>query len=364
MTRQPQPNTAIASLQPYQPGTPIATVARELGMNEEDIIKLASNENPRGPSRRVVAAIQKATHNLRLYPDTHDLVNVLADHHDVGPENIILGNGSNDVLDLVARTYLMPGDESLMYEHSFLVYELVSRAADATVVATKASHYAYDLRTLEKAITDKTRVVWIDNPNNPTGTFVAHDRLKKFIATVPTNVLVVLDEAYWEYIADELRTDTVAWVREFPNLIITRTFSKLHGLATLRVGYGVAQPHIIEALQRIRQPFNVNSLAAAAACAAITDHEHTAAERQRNTAAMTWVCAELNRLSLLHIPSQTNFVAVQFADGAQMQQYLLSKGIITRPAANYGLVNHLRITLGTAEQNKRLITAITEGLSL
>ena len=360
----PQPNQAIASLQPYQPGTPIATVARQLGIDEDSIIKLASNENPRGPSQRVIESIDAATRDLRLYPDTHDITQQLAEHHQVSPENIILGNGSNDILDLIARTYLTSGDESLMYEHSFLVYKLVSHAVGATVVTTPARDYGYDLTAIQQAITDTTRVIWIDNPNNPTGTLLPPNRLKDFIARVPTNVVVVLDEAYWDYVADDLRADTVRWVDEFPNLIITRTFSKLHGLAALRIGYGIASPRIIDALQRIRQPFNVNGLAIAAATAAITDTNHVVAERQANAIAMTQVCTALDRLNISYISSHANFVTAQFADAEQMQHHLLQSGIITRPIANYGLGSHLRITIGTKEQNEQLITAIKKGLTL
>ena len=359
----PKINTAIASLQPYQPGKPIAEVARNLGIDEKDIRKLASNENPRGPSKHILDAISSSAQNLRIYPDAYDFTNTLANHHDVDPECIVLGNGSNDVLDLIARTFLDSSSETIIYEHSFLVYKLAARAAGAKIIETPALNYGYNLDAMVDAINDKTRVIWIDNPNNPTGTFLDYEALKNFMHKVPPSVLVVLDEAYWDYLPDNLRVDSVRWIDEFSNLIITRTFSKIHSLAALRVGYGVGHRNLIEPLNRIRQPFNVNSLGLAAATVALKDTQQIVQERETNIMLSEQLSDGLSALGIAYINSRGNFISAEFEDSDTMHQRLLEKGFIVRPISNYGLTSFLRITIGTEDDIAELLNAISDILN-
>lgn len=358
MQQLPEANASIKALQPYRAGTPIAEIARSYGIPEVDISKLASNENPRGPGKSALDAVVQGTSSLRLYPDTYDFVQTIAAHHGVLPEQVVVGNGSNDILDLIARTYLKQGDETIIYEHSFLIYKLVATAVGATVIETKAKEFGYDLQALQAAITEKTRVIWIDNPNNPTGTFIHHDELKAFLSKVPSRVLVVLDQAYWDYLPDTQRIDAVRWIDEFPNLSIVRTFSKIHGLAALRIGYAIAHPEVAEALNRLRQPFNANSLGLAAASASICDVDHIAEERTANSAAIRQLAAGLDALHLEYVPSYTNFITVKFKDSQSVCDELLKRGLIVRPIKNYGLGDYLRITAGTDEENRRLLDAL------
>jgi len=362
MQQLPEANDSIKALQPYRAGTPIAEIARTHGMPESDISKLASNENPRGPGKSALDAVAQGTSSLRLYPDTYDFVHTIAAHHNVSPEQVVVGNGSNDILDLIARTYLGLDDETIMYEHSFLIYKLVSTAAGATIIETKAKDFGYDLRALQDAISDKTRVIWIDNPNNPTGTFIHHDKLTQFLSSVPPRVLVVLDEAYWDYLPDAQRIDSVRWIDEFPNLCIVRTFSKIHGLAALRIGYLIAHPEVAETLNRLRQPFNANSLGLAAATASIRDTDHIADERDANQAAIQQLTKGLDVLNLEYIPSHTNFVTVKFKDSQSVCEALLQHGLIVRPIANYGLGDYLRITAGAEGENRRLLDALADAI--
>lgn len=360
MSKIPIANQTIMNLDPYRPGTPIAEVARQYNIPESSISKLASNENPRGPGEAALAAISAAAQTIRLYPDTYDFLATIAAHHHVEPEQIILGNGSNDVLDIIARAFLGPQTETIIYEYSFLVYKLVSTAVGATVIETKARHFGYDLEALQQAVTEKTRVIWIDNPNNPTGTFIEHHRLKAFLSLIPQSVLVVLDEAYWDYLPDHLRTDTMRWIEEFPNLIIVRTFSKLHGLAALRIGYGIGNTSLIEPLNRIRQPFNVNSLALAGASASLQATQHLETERHENERLLDMFCHELDHRNVSYIPSRGNFVTIRCEDSAATHQQLMKKGIITRPISNYGLDEYLRVTIGTEQDMTRFIAFLDQ----
>lgn len=360
MTAFPKINDTISSLQPYQPGTPIAEVARTLGISQEEIRKLASNENPRGPSKSVLAAITASIQDARLYPDAYEFTNKLAAHHGVNPNNILIGNGSNDVLDLIARTFLDSASEAIMYEHSFLVYKLASNAVGAKVIETPAHEFGYNLDAMLAAITEKTKVIWMDNPNNPTGTFIQHEQVKQFLRKVPASILVVLDEAYWDYLPDELRTDSMRWIDDFPNIIITRTFSKIHGLAALRVGYGVGHKDLIEPLNRLRQPFNVNSIGLAAATAAIQDERHILEEREANKRSLKKLTDGLDELSVPYIASFTNFVTAKFNNSSTIHQRLLEEGIIVRPISNYGLGDFLRITAGNEMDVDALLVALAK----
>ncbi|MFN3883510.1 MAG: histidinol-phosphate transaminase [Rhodocyclaceae bacterium] len=352
----------VRKISPYVPGKPITELAREMGLPVEKIVKLASNENPLGMSPRARAAVERAIAGCERYPDQFELVAMLAERLGVDRNQIVLGNGSNDVLDLAARVFLAPGRSAVFSQHAFAVYPLATLATGAECIVTPAAHYGHDLTAMRAAIRADTRVVWIANPNNPTGTFLSHAQVREFIASVPADVAVVLDEAYNEYLPPAERVDTIAWLREFPHLIIVRTFSKIHGLAGLRVGFAVASAEIAELMNRVRQPFNVNNLALAAACAALDDHPFVAESYQLNRRGMDQLVAGLKRLGLEHIPSHGNFVTFAVADAAAANRKLLQQGVIVRPLAGYGLPNHLRVTIGLETENARFLEALEKAL--
>lgn len=352
----------VRNISPYLPGKPITALAREMGLPVERIVKLASNENPLGMSPKARGAVEKASAGIERYPDQFELVAALAERLGVDQNQIVLGNGSNDVLDLAARVFLAPSRSAVFSQHAFAVYPLATLATGAECIVTPAVHYGHDLTAMRAAIRADTRVVWIANPNNPTGTFLPHAQVRKFIASVPTDVAVVLDEAYNEYLPPAERVDTIAWVKEFPHLIITRTFSKIYGLAGLRVGYAVASAEIADLMNRVRQPFNVNNLAIAAARAALDDHLFVAESYQLNRRGMDQLVAGLKRLGLEHIPSHGNFVTFAVADAVAVNQKLLQQGVIVRPIAGYGLPNHLRVTIGLETENARFLEALERSL--
>ncbi len=349
----------IAALTPYVPGKPVSELERELGIRES--VKLASNENPLGPGPKAKAAVAEALEELGRYPDGSgfELRRVLADYHRVPPAAVTLGNGSNDVLDLIARTFLGSGAESVFSEHAFAVYPIVTQAVGARARVAKATAHGHDLEALAALVTDRTRVVWIANPNNPTGTWLAAEPLKRFIGSLPRTCVVVVDEAYTEYVTEPDYPDATRWLEAFPTLVVTRTFSKAHGLAGLRVGYGVSDPRLAALLNRVRQPFNVNALAQVAAAAAIGDREHVRASVELNRLGMRELTVAFDRLGLDYIPSVGNFVSVDLGRPAgPVNEALLRRGVITRPVANYGLPNHLRVSIGLSSENARLIEAL------
>lgn len=352
----------IRGISPYVPGKPITELAREMGIPVEKIVKLASNENPLGMSPKARAAVAKAMAGLARYPDQFELIARLAERRGVAQSQIVIGNGSNDVLDLAARVFLAPGRSSVFSQHAFAVYPLATLATGAECVVAPASHYGHDRVAMKAAIRPDTRVVWIANPNNPTGNFLPYPAVRDLIAAVPADVTVVLDEAYYEYLPPAERTDTVAWLRDFPNLIVTRSFSKIFGLAGLRVGYAVASTEVADLLNRVRQPFNVNNLAIAAACAALDDHLFVAESYELNRRGMEQVVAGLKRLGLEQIPSHGNFVTFAVRDGAVVNQKLLKQGVIVRPIGGYGLPNHLRVTIGLETENARFLEALEKSL--
>ncbi|MDR2240133.1 MAG: histidinol-phosphate transaminase [Zoogloeaceae bacterium] len=352
----------IRSISPYQPGKPITQLAREMGIPVEQIVKLASNENPLGMSPRARAAVQAAIDGLERYPDQFDLTAVLAQQCGVGMEQIVLGNGSNDVLDLAARVFLAPGRSSVFSRHAFAVYPLATLSAGGECIAVPAKAYGHDLAAMRAAIRPDTRIVWIANPNNPTGNFLPGAEIQAFLASVPKDVVVVLDEAYNEYLPPADRVDTLAWVKTFPNLIVTRTFSKIHGLAGLRVGYAVTTAEIADLIHRVRQPFNVNNLALAGAIAAIDDHAFIAASYDNNQRGMEQIIAGLKRLGLDYIPSRGNFLTFKAGDAVKVNQALLKQGIIVRPIGGYGLPEHLRVTIGLEAENARFLAALEKAL--
>jgi len=355
----------IRAIAPYQPGKPISELAREMGLDEADIVKLASNENPLGVSPMAQAAIQAELAGLVLYPDGNGyaLKSAIAGRLGVGLDQIVLGNGSNDVLEMAARALLMPGQSAVYSEHAFAVYPLAVQAVGSEGIAAPARAFGHDLGAMLAAIRPDTRVVFIANPNNPTGTLLAAGELHDFLAAVPENVAVVLDEAYVEFLDPADVAPSVAWLAEFPNLIVTRTFSKAYGLAGLRVGYALAHPHVADLLNRVRQPFNVNSLALAAAAAALDDADFLAEAKRVNDAGMAQLTEGFRRLGLDWIPSAGNFVCVRVGDAGAVFQGLLRKGVIVRPVANYGMPEYLRVSIGLPGQNDRFLTALTEILA-
>ena len=352
----------VKSIAPYQPGKPIAELAREMGLQESAIVKLASNENPLGISPKALDAMEGALQDIARYPDGNGfaLKQAICEKFDVEMPQIVLGNGSNDVLELVARAFLSLGLQSVYSQHAFAVYQLVTQATGAIGIKVPASDFGHDLKAMLAVITPSTRVVWIANPNNPTGTLLAKDALLDFLQDVPKDVLVVLDEAYDEYLPDNLKSESVEWLKTFENLVITRTLSKAYGLAGLRVGFAVAHASVADMLNRVRQPFNVNCLAQVAAVAALADDEFVARSRALNTAGMMQVTQGLEKLGLRFIPSFGNFVSVQVGNAADVYQELLKKGVIVRPVANYELPHYLRVSIGLAHENTRFLQALEE----
>jgi histidinol-phosphate aminotransferase len=355
----------VRSIAPYQPGKPISELAREMGLAEASIVKLASNENPRGIGPRTRAAIEAALGEVARYPDGNgfELKLALSRRYHVDMGAIVLGNGSNDVLELVASAFLGPGRAAVMAQHCFAVYPLATQARGARSIVVPAKDYGHDLEAMAKAIDDETYVVWLANPNNPTGTYARADALEGFLRRVPERVLVVLDEAYNEYLPADLRADSVKWLRRHPNLIVTRTFSKAYGLAGLRAGYALAHGSVADVMNRVRQPFNVNSLALAAAAAALDDMEFVAKSYAENLQGMKQLEEGAGSLGLDYIPSFGNFLTIRVGKAAEVYKRLLRRGVIVRPVGGgYGLPEHLRVTIGTAEENQKFLTALAASL--
>lgn len=353
----------ILRLNPYQPGKPVEELERELGI--DDSIKLASNENPRGPGEAVRAAIARASEQLSRYPDGggYALKERLAPHLGVRAENITLGNGSNDVLELAARVFLGPGTSAVVSEFAFVVYPLAVAAAGAELLQAPAKAWGHDLGAMLRALREDTRMVFIANPNNPTGTWLAAGALRAFLDAVPSHVVVVLDEAYFEYVEREDYPDGIALLGRYPNLVVTRTFSKIYALASLRVGYSISSVEIAELMNRVRQPFNVSSLAQAAAEAALDDAGFVNSSRELNRTGMHALEAGLDRLGLERIESLGNFLTFRCpGEAAPLYERLLREGVIVRPIANYGMPDHLRVTVGLAEENERFLAALQKVL--
>jgi len=350
----------VQGLTPYVPGKPIDELERELGIT--NIIKLASNENPLGPSARVLAALDKVKPELTRYPDGNGFVlkQALSSHLDVAMDGITLGNGSNDVLELIARAFLTAEDEAVFSQYAFAVYPISIQACGARAVMTPALNWGHDLTAMANAITDRTKLVFIANPNNPTGTSFGVAEWEAFMQQVPEQVLVVLDEAYIEYVVDSDGVlNGLDYIQQYPNLIVTRTFSKAYGLAALRVGYSVSHPLVANALNRVRQPFNVDSFALAAATAVLDDSDYLQRSRTVNQQGMAQFEAGFKALGLDYIPSAGNFIMVHFAtDAGAIYQKLLREGVIVRPVANYGMPNSLRISIGLEQENQRCLDAL------
>jgi len=355
----------VRELSPYVPGKPIDELAREFGLAEHEIVKLASNENPRGPSASVRAAIAAATDDLSRYPDGNGfaLKTALAKRLGVAAERIVLGNGSNDVLELVTHAFLRPGDHAVYSRHAFAVYPLSVKARGATGIEVPAKDYAHDLPAMRAAITPQTRAIFVANPNNPTGTWIDPQTLEAFVASIPEDVIVVLDEAYNEYLDPSQQAPSAAWTDEHANLVVSRTFSKAHGLAALRVGYGIMNASVADMLNRVRQPFNVNALAQSAAIAALADTAYVEESRALNRAGMRELENGARALHRRFIPSHGNFVLIHVGDANTVYQSLLRQGVIVRPVANYGLPEYLRVTVGLPAENRRFLDALAIALT-
>jgi histidinol-phosphate aminotransferase len=354
----------IRSIAPYEPGKPVSELAREFGLDEAGIIKLASNENPLGVSPRAQQAIQAVLSDLARYPDGNgfQLKQALSRRFDVPMDSIVLGNGSNDVLDLAARAFLAPDYDAVYSQHAFAVYPLAVQAIGARGIEVPARDFGHDLEAMAAAVTDKTRIVFIANPNNPTGTMVAAAALEAFIARLPGHVLVVLDEAYNEYLEPHLRVDTPRWIQKYENLVITRTFSKVYGLAGLRVGYAFASARVADLMNRVREPFNVNSLALAAAAAALDDTDFIQKSYALNREGMKQMTEGLTRLGLAYIRSFGNFVSFRVPNAGQVFQRLLAAGVIVRPIAGYGMPEHLRVSIGLPSENARFLESLESAI--
>ena len=356
----------VRRLKPYQPGKPVSELERELGIS--DIVKLASNENPLGPSPRAMAAVQAALPEATRYPDAngYELKSALAARLDVSPDCITLGNGSNDVLVLLAEAFLHESQEAIYSEYAFAVYALAvqtvgatARVAPALTADAAEQPLGHDLEAMRALINERTRLVFIANPNNPTGTWLKADELRAFVADVPEDTLVVVDQAYAEYLDNPDYANCVEWLDDFPNLVVSRTFSKAYGLAALRVGYTVSAPGVADILNRVRQPFNVNSLALAAARAVLDDEDYLARSVAVNTAELRRLERAFDERGLRYVPSVGNFVLVDLQRAAQpVFDALLHDGVIVRPVVNYGLPEHLRISVGTPDENTRLLAAL------
>jgi histidinol-phosphate aminotransferase len=364
--KRPRPSdlapSYVRAISPYVPGKSIPETARELGLDVADILKMASNESPLGASPRVKEAIERALADVHYYPDRFELVAALSAKLGVAPETLVVGNGSNDVLELAARAFLAPGDSAIYSQYGFLVYPLVVQAIGARGIEVPARGYATDLDAMAKAVRPDTKMVFVANPNNPTGTFVPWADVRRFIERLPRTVVAVLDEAYGEYLPDALRSPTASWFRELPNVVVARTLSKAYGLAGLRVGFGIASPDVADLMNRVRQPFNVNHLAMVAACAALEDEAFVEKCRAVNAAGLEELRAGLDRLGLEYIPPHGNFITLRVGDAGRTYQSLLREGVIVRPVANYGMPDHLRVTVGLPEHNARFLDALRRAL--
>lgn len=348
----------IEALIPYPPGKPIEEVERELGIKGS--IKLASNENPLGPSPKAVDAVAKAIKNLHRYPDGgwHYLKEKLARHLNVKPENLIIGNGSNEIIELVVRTFLKQGQEAVMGNPSFAVYPLVVPAAGGRNVLVPLKNLTHDLDAMLDAITENTKIVFIANPNNPTGTMNTKAELDRFYEKLPEDVILVLDEAYYEFVTSKDFPNSMDYLKGSKNVVVLRTFSKIYGLAGLRIGYGIASERLVFYMNKVRQPFNVNSLAQIGAMAALDDDEHLKKSQKNNQDGLKYLFNELSAMGLECVPTQANFFLVKVGNGKKVYDDLLKQGVIVRPMASYGLGEYIRVTVGLPDENKRFVEAI------
>ena len=354
-------NPGIESLHPYEPGRSIDEVVAEFG--HDDVVKLASNENPLGASPQALSIVSELKGDLHLYPDGNGtkLKEEIANHENVSFENIIIGNGSNEILELAARAFLNPDTSSIASKHAFAVYKIVTQSSGASLIEVPTCNWGHDLKSFDDYLENNTRVIFIANPNNPTGTYNSHEEVYSLLQKVPSSVLVVLDCAYFEYVTKQDYVKPIDLLNEFDNLLITKSFSKIHGLASIRVGYGIASPSLIEVLNRIRQPFNVNTLAQAMASVAINDNEHIRKSVELNSKEYEFLFNKLSELGLECIPSVGNFITFK-GDfiGKEMFNSLMQKGIIVRSVDLYDMKDFIRVTIGTEAENLKFIKALEE----
>jgi histidinol-phosphate aminotransferase len=355
-------NPQLRDLAVYEPGKPIEETARELGADAREIIKLASNENPLGPSPKALAAMRGALESAHLYPDGggYYLREALAARLNCTKDQIILGSGSNEIIEFLGHAFLDRRDDVIASEHAFIAYKLVAAVFGARTIEVPSPDLRHDLEGMIAAITPKTRLIFVANPNNPTGTLAGQDEIDRFVERVPEDIVIVFDEAYFEYLDDP--PDTLRFVRAGRNVAVLRTFSKIQGLASLRIGYGLARPELIQVLQKARQPFNVSGLAQAAALAGLADDEHLRETKRITDEGRAYLQAEFAAMNLQFVPSVANFVLVKVGDGAGIFRKLLKRQIIVRALKGYNLPEWIRISVGTMEQNRRCITALREVL--
>src|SRR5690349_2109649 len=357
----------IRAISPYQPGKPISELAREMGIDPRFIVKLASNENPLGTSPLALEAMSKALNEVALYPDGSgfELKAALSQRYGVASGQIVLGNGSNDVLELAARVFLKPGASAVYSQHAFAVYPLVTQAVGASGISVPAINYGHDLDAMLDAVTPETRIVFIANPNNPTGTLLAPSAVLRFLERVSPDVLVILDEAYNEYLPSSVKADSIGWLKRFPNLLITRTFSKAYGMAGVRVGFGLAHEEVSGLMNRVRQPFNVNSIGLAGAAAALEDVEFVKRSYALNQAGMLQITTGLRQLGIEYIPSYGNFLSFRVpGDVKAVNQSLLKQGVIVRPIGIYEMPQHLRVTIGLESENRKFLRSLGIALGI
>ncbi len=363
MAKDFKKRACLEPIVPYVPGKPIEEVERELGVS--NIIKMASNENPLGPSTKVMDAIKGYLQKLSLYPDgnAYYLKQALAEHLGVTDKNIICGNGADELITFSGMAYLNPGDEIIISHPTFSEYEFAARVMDATPVRVPSVDFCHDLPAMLAAITERTKIIYVCNPNNPTGAMLTHAELADFMKQVPPHILVVMDEAYYEYVTDLAYARSIEFLKEGYNVLIFRTFSKIYGLAGLRVGYGLASEEIIADINTVREPFNVNAVAQVAALAALKDQEHMKAVQAANTQGRDYLAKEFERMGLSYVPTQANFIFVEVGvDSKALFQKLLQQGVIVRTGDIFGYPQHIRVSFGTEEQNKRFISTLEETL--
>jgi histidinol-phosphate aminotransferase len=355
-------NPQLRDLAVYEPGKPIEETARELGADARESIKLASNENPLGPSPKALAAMRGALESAHLYPDGggYYLREALAAKLDCTKDQIILGSGSNEIIEFLGHAFLGSGDDVIASEHAFIAYKLVAAVFGARTIEVPSPDLRHDLDGMIAAITPKTRLIFVANPNNPTGTLAGQNEIDRFVERVPENIVIVFDEAYFEYLEDP--PDTLRFVRAGRNVAVLRTFSKIQGLASLRIGYCLARPELIQVLQKVRQPFNVNGLSQVAALAGLADDEHLRETKRITDEGRAYLQAEFKAMNLRFVPSVANFVLVQVGDGAGIFRKLLERRIIVRALKGYNLPEWIRISVGTMEQNRKCIAALREVL--
>ena len=358
--------SGITKLSPYQPGKPIDELAREFGLNPSEIVKLASNENPLGPSSKALAAIEKELKDLTRYPDGNgfELKKTLSEKLGVSTKQITLGNGSSDILEFIVKTFVNPGEEVIVSQHAFAIYGLVTQMQNGKTVQVPAKNWGHDLQAMVDAVTEKTKIIFVTNPNNPTGTYNTKAQLDAFLSQVPSHIIVLLDEAYFEYVDKPDYPNGIDYLKAYPNIVVTRTFSKAYGLASLRVGYGVSGEQLADLMNRVRPPFNVDSLALAAAVACLKDENYVRQSKELNDQGMSQLEAGFDQLNVNWIPSVGNFICFEIPNRAMdIFQGLLARGVIVRPVANYEMPNFLRVSIGTQQENQRFLLELKDLLA-